>query len=146
MKINPFEKFDELVENLATAKKVTIGFGLQEYDEEVLESLRRSSKYASIVLVCPPGIKIEGFSVVISDNPEKKLAEMLVSGEIQGVCRGTVDDFKTLEAYTALTGKTYSEDSPCIIEDALGHRFFLSPIANPQGWDKEERFKIALGL
>lgn len=149
MKINtnPFKDFDIIVEKLSNKKKAKIAVGLNEYDKEIIESLYRSEQYASFVLVGTDKIKdIKDFSVVIDENPEQKIIDMLINEEVDGVLRGTIDDFKTLEAYIASTGKTYSEDSPVIMQDAAGHRFFLSPMSNTQGWEKEERLKIAHGL
>ena len=124
--------------------KPEIGFGLIAPDKEVLNSLIRSKKYAQIVLVGPKEIKgIKGFEKIISETPEQKLAEMLACRKVDGIIRGTIDDFKTYEAYQALVGKEKTERKIdlSLMEDAKGRQFFISDASNPEGWTKEEKIK-----
>jgi predicted methyltransferase MtxX (methanogen marker protein 4) len=93
--------------------------------------------------VGPEAIKnVSGFEKVISENPEVKLASMLVNGEIAGIVRGTIDDFKTFEAYQKLTGEN-NTFGPGLLESPLSHHFFMSEFSNKGGWEKEERYKSA---
>jgi len=141
-----FKSFDKIIENLANKKRAKIGFGLIRPDVEIIKSLKRSSKFADIVLVGPAAIKkVGGLRKIIATNPEQKLVEILVSGEVEGIVRGTVDDFKTREAYSKLSEqKLNGDESPALLQDCLNRRFFLNPASNPQGWQKEERLKIAI--
>lgn len=133
---NNVEKFNEL-------GKVKIAFGLKEPDEEILKSLEISKKLADIILVGPKAIeKVKGFELVIDENPEERLAQMLAKDEIEGIIRGTVDDFKTYETYEKLTGEAYTF-SPAVIEDSIGRQFLLTAASNPDDWDKEQRLKHA---
>lgn len=146
MKGNPFDDFDTHIEQLALTRRPHIAFGLKEPDVEILESLERSKKYADITLVGPEAIRnIQGFTVVVDDAPEEKIAGMLARDEIEGIVRGTIDDFKTREAYQKLTGESVTLE-PGLFEDTAGHRFFLAPASNPEGWPKEERLLIAKNL
>ncbi len=138
----------------ATAKKLKlgkprIGFGLVGIDKEILTSLRKSKKYADIVLVGPKAItRIKGFEKIISDNPEQKLAEMLANGEVEGIVRGTIDDFKAFEAYQGLVGKNKTKDmiELALLEDAYSRQFFISEASNPLGWTKEEKIERCKGI
>ncbi|KHO47091.1 MAG: Methanogen marker protein 4 [archaeon GW2011_AR5] len=135
--------FTQRVEELAALHKPRIAFGLTEPDTEILASLIRSKKYADIVLVGPQAIAgIADFETVIDENPEEKISSMLAADEVEGIVRGTIDDFKTYEAYERLTGEKYTID-PAFMEDPKGRQFFLGPASNPQGWGKEERLFIA---
>ncbi|MDO8593420.1 MAG: hypothetical protein Q7R59_00785 [bacterium] len=146
MKNDPFSDFDKHVEALALLKRPRIAFGLKEPDTEILESLERSKKYADITLVGPEAIRdISGFTVVVDASPEEKIARMLANDEVEGIVRGTIDDFKTREAYQKLTGESVTLE-PGLFEDTAGHRFFLAPASNPEGWPREERFHIAKSL
>lgn len=121
-----------------------IGFGLAKPDKEVVASLQKSKKYADIVLVGPKAIaKIVGFKKVISDNPERKLPELLVNGEFDGIVRGTIDDFKTYENYQEIIGRgrTAKMINLALLEDAYSRQFFISEASNPSGWTKEEKIK-----
>lgn len=138
-KTSLFEKF--ISENIG-AGKPKIGFGLKEPDKEIIKSLERSQKYAQIILVGPEAIKgVKGFEKIISQEPERKIAELLVAGEFEGIVRGTIDDFKTVEAYEALVGKEKMRDMAefGLLEDAYGRQFFISEASNPKSWTREAK-------
>ncbi len=147
MKTNNF--FQKVVEPKLKLGRPKIGFGLAKPDKEILASLRKSKKYADIILVGPRVItKISGFKKVIVNNPEEVLSELLVKGELDGIIRGTIDDFKTFEAYQELVGenKTKNMIELALLEDARGRQFFISEISNPSGWTKEEKIKACEGI
>jgi len=146
MQSNTFELFDKKVDELTKIRKPKIAFGLKEPNEVILKSLKKSKKFADIVLVGPKTIEnVKGFEVITGDAPEEKLASMLANNEVEGIVRGTIDDFKTYEAYQRLSGEK-SDFNPGLMEDPLGHRLFIGPCSNPEGWTKEERLKEALGF
>jgi len=138
--------FNQKVEELVKLGKPKIAFGLKEPNEEILESLRKGQQYADIVLVGSEAIKgVEGFEKIISDNPEEKLALMLINDEVEGIIRGTIDDFTTYEAYERLTGEKYTF-GPGLLEDPKGRQFFITAASNPEGWDKEERLEASINI
>lgn len=138
--------FKKMVEITIKKGKPTIAFGLQKPDAEILKSLKKGRKYAKIILVGHKVIKnVKEFEKIIADNPEEKIASMLVAGEVEGMIRGTIDDFKTYETYQKLSGKKETIN-PALMEDTKGREFFLSPASNPEGWEKEERLFIAENL
>lgn len=119
-----------------------VGFGLARGSKAILKSLRRAKKYANITLVGPMSLKNEkGFRVIRDRNPEQRLAAMLVNNEIDGIVRGTVDDFKTFEAYRILIGMKSRQDTGelGLVEDAHGRQFFISQASNPSGWTREQK-------
>lgn len=141
-----FRFFNQKVEQLVKLGKPYIAFGLKEPNKEILESLKKGQKYADIALVGPEAIKdIEGFELIIDENPEEKLASMLANDEVEGIIRGTIDDLTTFEAYQKLTGEKCTF-CPALLEDPLGRQFFLSPTSNPEGWEKEERLEFAQNI
>src|SRR5574344_1088695 len=92
--------FDKKIDELISVDKPKIAFGLIEVDNEIIESLEKSKTFANIILVGPSKIKnIDGFNIVISDKPSEKISSMLVNGEVDGIIRGTIDDFNTYNAY-----------------------------------------------
>ncbi|MBI3115377.1 MAG: hypothetical protein HYZ09_02710 [Candidatus Kerfeldbacteria bacterium] len=132
------------VEELVSIKRVKLGFGLQGPDTEILQSLKVSSRYADITLVGPPAISgVRGFPVLVDERPEERLAATLVNGDVEGIVRGTIDDFKTREAYTKLTGEPVTTEIS-LLEDPTGRQFFVAPLSNPEGWTKEERLHITV--
>lgn len=135
--------FSKRVKELAGKRKVRIAFGLAKPDKVLLASLKKVSKYAEIILVGPEAIKkVRGFEMIIDKEPEKRLASMLAHDEIEGIVRGTIDDFKTAEHYVKLTGEKINI-GPAVMETLTGWQFFLSPGSNPEGWGKEEKLELA---
>lgn len=135
--------FKAKVEELLKLRKPKIAFGLKESDEKIIESLKQCKNIADIILVGPESLKkVADFPIIVSRSPEKKLADLLVRGEVDGIIRGTVDDFKTYEAYQKLTNENYTI-LPGLVEDPMGRQFFISPASNPEGWEKEERLMLA---
>jgi len=137
-------QFEKVIRERIRLGKPKIAFGLAKPNKEVLKSLTKSKKYASIILVGPKEIRqVKGFEKVISENPEQKLAEMLFNREVEGIVRGTIDDFKTFEAYESLIGKAKAKKMSILglMEDFYGRQFFLSEGSNPYGWTKEEKIK-----
>ncbi len=145
-KISQFEK---IIKERIKLGKPKIGFGLKEPNKEVLKSLIKSKKYAEIILIGPNAIKnIKAFQKIISKEPEKKLARMLFNKEVEGIVRGTIDDFKTFEAYQALIGQEKTEEMTelGLMEDFYGRQFFISQASNPLGWTREGKIRDCEGI
>jgi predicted methyltransferase MtxX (methanogen marker protein 4) len=144
MKQQIFKTLAQEIEKRARLKKPRIAFGLIESDKEILKSLKQGQKYADIVLVGPRKIsKIKSFKKIISSKPEEKIVKMLINGEVEGIIRGTLDDFKTYETYCYLTGHNRIKDvNPVLIKDFKGRYFFVCPVSNPEGWVKKEKERI----
>ncbi len=138
------KEFTAKVDELVKLSKPRIAFGLLEPDKEILASLQRSQKYADIVLVGPKNIEsIKDFELVISEEPEKKIADMLFNKEVEGIVRGTIDDLKTLEAYSNLSDQTFGAN-PGLMETVDGHQFFLAFIGNLEAWNNKEKLAKVL--
>lgn len=139
---------DVINENLKKGK-AKIGFGLAKKDDEIIESLKRAKEFADIIIVGPKELgEIEGFECILVENPEEKLAQILYKEEVDGIVRGTVDDFKTFETYQKLVGeeKTKEMKELSMLEDAFGRQFFVSEASNPGGWTKEEKIHNVEGI
>ena len=141
-----FQAFNQKVEELVKLGRPKIAFGLKEPDQDILKSLKKGKKYADITLVGPEAIKeVKGFEKIIDENPEQRLASMLANDEIDGIIRGTIDDFTTVEIYERLTGEKYTF-CPGLLEDPKGRQFFITAASNPEGWDKEERLGASINI
>ena len=137
-------QFEKIIRERIKLGKPRVAFGLKEPNKKILESLKKSQKYAFITLVGSKNIsKIKGFKKILSDNPEQKLAETLFNQEIDGIIRGTIDDFKTFKAYESLIGKAKAKKMRILglMEDFYGRQFFVSEGSNPRGWTKQEKIK-----
>lgn len=140
----PISLFEKVVGRRFKTRKPRIGFGLREPHPEILKSLRKAGRYAHITLIGPKSISaVRGFEKIISSEPENKLAELLAEEVFKGIVRGTIDDFKTFEAYSSLIGKAKAKKMRelVLLEDAQGRQFFLSEASNPGGWSGAEKKK-----
>ena len=140
---------DDIINENLKKGRAKIGFGLAKKDEEIIQSLNKAKEFADIVIVGPKELQeVEGFECVLVDNPEEKLAEMLYQGEVDGIVRGTIDDFKTFEAYQKLVGEERTKDMKelGILEDAFNRQFFVSEASNPSGWTKKEKIHNVEGI
>lgn len=144
MKQGIFQIFTKKIETTAMLKRPKIAFGLKEQDEKILKSLKQGIKYADIILVGTRKISIiKNFQKVVSLNPEKKIIQMLISGQVDGIIRGTLDDFKTYETYCLLANHDRTKDvNPVLIKDIQGRYFFVCPVSNPEGWAKKDKERI----
>ncbi len=142
-------QFEKIINEKIKLGKPKIGFGLKEENNDIIKGLINSKKYAEITLVGPSLIKnIKGFDKIISNNPEKELANMLFNNKLEGIVRGTIDDLKTFEAYQDLIGikKARKMFGLSLIEDFYKRQFFLSQASNPFGWSKKEKIKDCEGI
>jgi len=140
---NTIKNFLRKVDEATFVKKKKIGFGMKMYNETIADSLKRASKFAEVVVIVP--LDFDGpknFSVIRDANPEEKLAAMLVSGELDGIVRGTIDDFKTLEHYKKLTNEKCLA-APALFRIPGEYYFLLGLVTNTEGYEKEERLFIA---
>ena len=133
------------VDQLTQLRRSRIGFGLARIDRDVLDHLASASEFADIVLVGTSELEgIKGFEVILDKDPEKRIVSLLVKGEVEGIIRGTLDDFITRELYTAMTGVQFSVE-PALIRTPRGEMFFITPVSNREGWQKDERLDLAVG-
>lgn len=140
---------DDIINENLKKGRAKIGFGLLKKDDEIIQSLNKAKEFADIVIVGPKELQeVEGFECVLVDNPEEKLAKMLYQGEVDGIVRGTIDDFKTFEAYQKLVGEERTKDMKelGILEDAFSRQFFVSEASNPGGWTKKEKIHNVEGI
>lgn len=85
--------------DIAKIKKRKIGISILRPIPETIESLKRASKYADIVVV---GAKVDGFENIIEKDSEKAsqiLIKLLKDKKIDGIVRGQVKDSFTLDEF-----------------------------------------------
>jgi predicted methyltransferase MtxX (methanogen marker protein 4) len=135
-----FAPFRDKVNALVSLGRPTIAFGLAQPDQEILESLKRGGRYARIILVGPPAIRsVREFKLIIDEQPEKRIASMLVGNDVDGLIRGTLADTPTRDAYNSLTGEK-AVANPVLCDAGPGREFWLTLTSNLDGWTREARF------
>lgn len=139
--------FESVIERYLKGNKPVIAFGLVEPDPAILASLERAKSWATIQLVQPAGSQLtDQFESIVSDQPEEELVNLLIERRVDGIIRGTLDDFKVQEAYIAKTGEKSALIYPVLARDPLGREFLLAYPTNLQGWDKDDRLRHGLML
>ncbi|CAG1003754.1 MAG: methanogenesis marker protein Mmp4/MtxX [Candidatus Methanoperedens sp.] len=139
------------IETKARKNHARIGLGIGKVSEKLIKSAQVACEYADVVLIGDEKeIKALGtdLEVIHSNEPSKKLIELLLSGKIDGAVRGTLSATKTLsELKRSLDlNKLYRV---ALLETADGRPFFLAPVGIDEGNsvdDKVELIKRAAGL
>ncbi len=136
--------FESFINKYLYRGKPAVAFGLAKPNKQILNSLKKVKKYASIILVGPKAISgVKGFKKVVSPEPEKTIAAMLYNNEVEGVVRGTIDDFTSREAYAALLKDKRIDKfvELGLVEDVYGRQFYISDGSNPSGWSRAEKVR-----
>jgi putative methanogen marker protein 4 len=139
------------IETKARKNHARVGLGIGKVSEKLIKSAQAACEYADVVLIGDEKeIKALGtdLEVIHSNEPSKKLIELLLSGKIDGAVRGTLSATKTLsELKRSLDlNKLYRV---ALLETADGRPFFLAPVGIDEGNsvdDKVELIKRAAGL
>lgn len=92
---------------LARAKKQKrkIGIGICRPIPETIESLKKASEFADLIVV---GAKVAGFENIVEEDQEKAseiLVQLLKDKKIDGLVRGQVKDSYTLDLFHQIFGK-----------------------------------------
>jgi len=134
------------IEIKARKNHARIGLGIGKVSEKLVKSAEVASEYADVVLVGDEKeIKAIGtdLEIIHSDDPSKKLVELLLTGKIDGAVRGTLSATKTLsELKRSLNVRKLYRVA--LLETADGRPFFLAPVGIDEGnsvYDKVELIK-----
>ena len=150
MEKNSMDALLEAIEVRARANRARVAMGIRDPSPKLLESAWKAQElgYAQVVLV---GIKKEidkigtELEVVDTDEPEKTLAELMVSGKVDAAIRGTA------RASGALTHLREALGKKRICRLALlltvdGTPFFLAPVGIDEGNTISDKLRmITLG-
>lgn len=132
------------IERRAKQNHAKIGLGVKIISENLIQSAEAAGEYAEIVLVGnEKEIKAKGteLEIINSKEPERKLIELLVRGEIDGAVRGTLSATKTLSELkkTLNIKKLYRI---ALLETANGEPFFLAPVGIDEGNSVEDKIEL----
>jgi len=132
------------IEKKARSNHARVGLGIGKISEKMVKSAGAACDYADVVLVGDEKkIKATGthLEIIHSLEPEKKLVELLVHGEIDGAVRGTLSATKTLsELKKSLNiSKLYRV---ALLETADGKPFFLAPVGIDEGNSIEDKIEL----
>ncbi|MCE8426183.1 MAG: methanogenesis marker protein Mmp4/MtxX [Candidatus Methanoperedens sp.] len=136
--------FLSIIEKKARSNHARIGLGAGEISENFIKSAEMACEYANVVLVGDEE-KIRttgtGLEIIHSAEPQKKLVELLLYGEIDGAVRGTLSATKTLSFLkTSLgVGKLYRV---ALLETEDGIPFFLAPVGIDEGNSVKDKIEL----
>lgn len=133
---------------VASKRRVKVGVGVGDPGtaSRVVSGVKQVLGKAEVVLVGRPGLegKIEGTPFYPSEEPEKKLLELLVSGEVDGVVRGGLGSSAFLK-YVKAVFSVVKVLRVALLEDASGHQFMFAPVGIDEGEGVEEKVSLATG-
>jgi len=132
------------IEAKARKNHARIGLGIGKVSEKLLRSAEDAREYADVVLV---GDETEirsigtDLEIINSNEPSKKLVELLFTGKIEGAVRGTLSATKTLsEIKKSLNvNKLYRV---ALLETADGRPFFLAPVGIDEGNSVDDKVEL----
>ncbi len=137
MEKNSMDSLLEAIEIRARANRARVAMGIREPNPKILESARKAQElgYAQVVLV---GSKKEidetgtELEVIDTEDPEKTLAELLISRKVDAAIRGTAKASGALAHLKEALGKKRI----CRLALLLtvdGTPFFLAPVGIDEG-------------
>ncbi|MCX9081263.1 MAG: methanogenesis marker protein Mmp4/MtxX [Candidatus Methanoperedens sp.] len=138
------------IEIKARKNHARIGLGIAKVSEKLLKSAQSASEYAQVVLIGDENeIQAIGtdLEIIQTNDPSKKLIELLLNGKIDGAVRGTLSATKTLSRLKKSLNVTKLY-RVALLETANGRPFFLAPVGIDEGnsvEDKVELIKRAAG-
>ncbi len=132
------------IETKARRNHARIGLGIGKVSEKLIQSAQGACEYADVVLVGDEKeIKEIGtdLEIIHSNEPHKKLIELLLSGKIDGAVRGTLSATKTLsELKRSLNlNKLYRV---ALLETEDGRPFFLAPVGIDEGNSVDDKVEL----
>lgn len=132
------------IEIKARKNHARIGLGIGKVSEKLIRSAQSSSEYADVVLVGDEKeIRATGtdLEIIHTNEPSKKLIELLLTGKIDGAVRGTLSATKTLSELKKSLGvnKLYRV---ALLETADGRPFFLAPVGIDEGNSVDDKVEL----
>lgn len=132
------------IEIRARKNHARIGLGIGKVSEKLVKSAEVASEYADVVLVGDEKeIKAIGtdLEIIHSEDPSKKLIELLLTGKIDGAVRGTLSATKTLsELKSSLNVRKLYRVA--LLETADGRPFFLAPVGIDEGNSVDDKVEL----
>ncbi|OGL67599.1 hypothetical protein A3B21_03230 [Candidatus Uhrbacteria bacterium RIFCSPLOWO2_01_FULL_47_24] len=105
MSRNNLHPIQQLFLDRAKKQKRKIAIGIMRPIPETVESLKRASEYADLVVV---GAKVDGFENIAEANDDEAsriIIRLLKEGKVDGIVRGQVKDSFTLDEFHRQFGK-----------------------------------------
>lgn len=132
----------------ARQKRRRIAIGIVRPNEEIIDSLWQAQGYADLTVV---GSKIEGLNCIeIKDDDEtsRKICELLLNQEVEGMCRAQLKDSFTHKIWLELKSEKESGKKANICFFAKEERWFAAvSVSNYNALDLEsKRFEIERGI
>ncbi|MBS7247805.1 MAG: methanogenesis marker protein Mmp4/MtxX [Candidatus Jordarchaeales archaeon] len=133
---------------VASKRRVKVGVGVGDLNNasRVVSGVKQVLGKAEVVLVGRPELegKIKGAPFSPSEEPERKLLELLVSGDVDGVVRGGLGS-STFLKHVKDAFNVAKVLRVALLEDATGHQFMFAPVGIDEGEGVEEKVSLAMG-
>ncbi len=137
-----------IIENRALKNRAKVAIGIREPNEKLISSVNaaHNGRYAHVILVGDRS-KIREFNteldIIDTQNPEKMLASLLVSGKVDAAVRGTAHASEAL-ANLKRSLKMESIQRLALLITASGNCFFLAPVGIDESGSIADRINFIL--
>ncbi|OGY43119.1 MAG: hypothetical protein A3J62_03395 [Candidatus Buchananbacteria bacterium RIFCSPHIGHO2_02_FULL_38_8] len=140
--------FKKRIQKLASQRrpKVLIGLYQGRHSESIAESVRRAQREVADVVVV--GQTVDGVESIPAGpdmaDIHKKMIEVVMRGDIEGVIRGNVEEHGLLRGLKDAMKLNIPENelriqNPCVMEDLQGNIFALGPTSTVWGRNNNEK-------
>jgi putative methanogen marker protein 4 len=133
---------DRIIER-AKSSRATIAIGAEEgYERKVIESAEKAEElgYARVVIVSREPLATD-IANVTSPAPAARLVELLKTGDVAGIVRGSLDVNPVMAAVKEQFGVEKLLRLG-ILKAASGHPFFFAPVGIDDAWRVNEKIKL----
>lgn len=138
----------ESILRVASKRRVKVGVGIGDWRgaARIVSGIKQASEIADVVLVGAPELegKVDYEPFHRTEEPERKLIELLASGEVDGVVRGGLSASTFLKQVKQVF-KVEKILRVALLEDAAGRQFMFSPVGVDEGESVEEKVSLAAG-
>ncbi|MCJ7445718.1 MAG: methanogenesis marker protein Mmp4/MtxX [Methanotrichaceae archaeon] len=133
-------KFIRSLEDRARNNQARIGIGIGKADAKLITSLQSAKEYANLVVIGNPPSHSD-IDCIQSDEPWKKISELLADGEIDGAVRGNLPASKTMKA---LASQFNIKIRRLALIELPGWAFFIGPVGIDEGDAISDKMELIL--
>jgi predicted methyltransferase MtxX (methanogen marker protein 4) len=126
---------------LALLHRNRVAIGITQPTDKIIAYLEKVKQFCDPVLV---GRQVPGFESIAADHPHETLFNLLKDNKVDTIIRGQVSSEPFRDSFKSFYGSKVNPGDAlvCVLEDAEGRAFLLSPVTNNRGWDNADKITL----